>query len=273
MIIGINGKIGSGKDTVGNIIQYLTDKNAKDMSFEYWYASNVYSVYQVTGKWKIKKFADKLKDMVCLLLNCNKEQLENREFKEKELGEEWWYYKVGNSMFSYVSDEELKKHNSESNIIKLTPRLLLQLLGTECGRQIIHSNIWVNALMSEYKPAILENIHIPGDYIGRCLTCDSPFQGAKRSTTCENCESRVETYPNWIITDMRFPNEMESVVEKQGVTIRVKRNQIRLGNFQLEHASETSLDNETFDYEIDNNGTMEELVKNIKQILIKEKLI
>ena len=175
MIIGINGKIGSGKDTVGNIIQYLTcGADKANISYNDWDGQTVWN--STPHDWKIKKFADKLKDMVCLLLNCNKEQLENREFKEKELGEEWWYYKVGNSMFSYVSDEELKKHNSESNIIKLTPRLLLQLLGTECGRQIIHSNIWVNALMSEYKPAILENIHIPGDYIGRCLTCDSPFQ-------------------------------------------------------------------------------------------------
>jgi len=28
MIIGINGKIGTGKDTVGKIIQYLTDEYA-----------------------------------------------------------------------------------------------------------------------------------------------------------------------------------------------------------------------------------------------------
>ena len=36
MIIGINGKIGSGKDTVGKIIQYLiaTNNLPKDMQYE-----------------------------------------------------------------------------------------------------------------------------------------------------------------------------------------------------------------------------------------------
>lgn len=32
----------------------------------------------------------------------------------------------------------------------LTPRKLLQLIGTEGGRDLIHENIWVNALFSSY---------------------------------------------------------------------------------------------------------------------------
>ena len=36
------------------------------------------------------------------------------------------------------------------NLVKLTPRKLLQLLGTDCGRDIIHPNIWVNALFADY---------------------------------------------------------------------------------------------------------------------------
>ena len=35
--------------------------------------------------------------------------------------------------------------------LKFTPRLLLQLLGTDAGRNIVHPNIWVNALMSDYR--------------------------------------------------------------------------------------------------------------------------
>jgi hypothetical protein len=30
-------------------------------------------------------------------------------------------------------------------------------------------------------------------------------------------------HPNWIITDMRFPNEMEAIVEKGGITINIVR--------------------------------------------------
>ena len=66
MIIGVSGHMNSGKDLVGLIIQHLTDSN-----------------------WKIKKFADKLKDIVCLLIGCTREQLEDRKFKETPLSSEW----------------------------------------------------------------------------------------------------------------------------------------------------------------------------------------
>lgn len=146
MIIAISGKKGSGKDLVGTIIQYLTS-NSKNLKF-----IDEQNGYQ-SSTFKIKKFADKLKDIVCLLINCTREQLEDREFKEKELGEEWWYYiiKLNNSA-SLVPYTETKGELKEDTLVKLTPRKLLQLLGTECGRNIIHPNIWVNALMSEYKP-------------------------------------------------------------------------------------------------------------------------
>lgn len=39
------------------------------------------------------------------------------------------------------------------------------------------------------------------------------------------------------------------------------------------HESETALDDATFDYTIDNNGTIEELIEKVREILIKDKLI
>jgi len=39
------------------------------------------------------------------------------------------------------------------------------------------------------------------------------------------------------------------------------------------HPSETALDTATFDYIIDNNGTIEELIIKVKKILIKERII
>jgi len=48
----------------------------------------------------------------------------------------------------------------------------------------------------------------------------------------------------------------------QYLTIQIKK-----------HLSETALDNYSFDYTIDNNGTIEELIIKVKEILIKEKLI
>ena len=70
---------------------------------------------------------------------------------------------------------------------------------------------------------------------------------------------------NWIITDMRFPNELKAVKDKGGITIRIERDG---STNQLEnlHLSETALDDAAFDYVIYNNGTMEELIKKVREI-------
>jgi hypothetical protein len=76
------------------MFQYLTSEYQNKYSFENWldrvdkYKSDPYSPIE------IKKFADKLKDMVCVLLSCTREKLEDREFKNTPLGEHWrkWYY-------------------------------------------------------------------------------------------------------------------------------------------------------------------------------------
>jgi len=89
------------------------------------------------------------------------------------------------------------------------------------------------------------------------------------------------SHPNWIITDMRFPNEMDAVVERKGITIRVTRPHGYINphtgvykEMPLSyHPSETALDDAKFDYEIINDGTMEELVKKVREILVNEELI
>ncbi len=104
--------------------------------------------------WQIKKFADKLKDIVCMLIGCTRAQLEDRGFKETPLGEEWdeLYYPI-DQWGVPIKDKAIRK---------MTPRLLLQLLGTECGRKIIHPNIWCNALFSNYIGDIEEWKNIQG---------------------------------------------------------------------------------------------------------------
>ena len=249
MVIAISGRINSGKDTVGKIIQYLTSESYKKgrdyQTFIRKQTSNLDFEPHYISEWQIKKFADKLKDMVCILLGCTREQLEDREFKEKELGEEWWYWKEnisGKIIKPYIGYEI-----NDYNLIKLTPRLLLQLLGTECGRNIIHPDIWVNSLMAEYKSKLSSNNPVDDlDWEPRFI------------------------YPNWIITDTRFPNELEAVKKKGGITIRVNRN---LEESKDQHESETELDNAEFDYVIDNNSDVESLIEKVKEILIKEKLI
>ena len=190
MIIGISGKIGSGKDTLSIVINYLADKSAPD-SFNRWEQPLEEYTY------KNKKYAENLKCMVCFLIGCNRIDLEDREFKEKELGKEW---------------------------DGLTPRKILQLLGTEAGREIIHPNIWVNSLFADY-------------------TTDS----------------------NWIITDVRFPNEAQAIKDRGGIVVRIERpgGESHCGGA---HASETALDDYDFDIVINNDGTIEELIDKVKQL-------
>ena len=141
MIIGINGKIGSGKDTVGSIIQYLTDKNVTTETFEFWYASNLYSVYQSTGIFQIKKLAGKLKTTASLLTGIPVEKFEDQEFKKTYLSEEW------NSHYNIpFSGPDFVEHDG-----RMTVRELLQKLGTEAMRDRLHTNVWVNALFADYR--------------------------------------------------------------------------------------------------------------------------
>lgn len=409
-IISISGKINSGKDTVGKIIQGLSiNKNADYEWIEKFY---------INSHWQIKKFADKLKDIVCLLINYTREQLEDREFKEKELGEEWsiplqeeyravigyeGLYEISNfgnvkslnrvdsmgrvveetikaqhigttgypaitlnkegkkktkvvhqlvaeSFLNHIPDnyngvvnhlDNIKTNNRLDNLevvssryntqyskstqgiyerrgkfevyIRIdgkktylgnyitkekalevrnnklkeidtfiplryipkqwTPRLLLQVMGTKIGRDILHPNIWVNALMSEYNGVLGTPIYI------------EPVSNKADLIPIE--------YPNWIITDMRFPNELKAVKDRGGVTIRVQRPEY-CPNCPMEdltsqdcgdcavyqheiypslHESEIALDNGKFDYVIDNNSDINSLIEKIKEILIKEKIL
>ena len=74
---------------------------------------------------------------------------------------------------------------------------------------------------------------------------------------------------NWIITDVRFPNEAQAIKDRGGIVIRVNRLDVDkfTTNFpQTLHPSETALDDYKFDHVIDNNGSLEELIGKIKQL-------
>jgi hypothetical protein len=295
MIISISGRIGSGKDTIGKIVQYLLYMSIEQKGRYYPYDVFIEEIDTVnfhgSVNWEIKKFADKLKEIVCLLLGCTRAQLEDREFKEKELGEEWWYRKMerrggyGTTLLPYNTPSEILENYRGLELVKLTPRLMLQLLGTDCGRDIIHPNIWVNSLFSEYLPAVTYQMEM----------LDLSATDLQREKIGKPIHSE---YPDWIITDTRFPNEIEAVKERKGITIRVVRpvacvdingvlhtlsyedwikikqsEQTKGWIFPKEHASETALDKTTFDYTIENNTTIEELINKVKQILITEKII
>ena len=300
MVIGISGKIGSGKDTVGNIVQYLSSGLDKtDVSFEEFVSRLPKLPTSYNSTFEVKKFADKLKDIVCMIIGCTREQLEDRDFKEKSLGKEWNKWKVIDnnpevySVYYYTTEEEARQsvtidgenwliYSPTIEEVEMTPRLMLQLLGTDCGRDIIHPQIWVNALFSEYNPRVTYQMEI--------------FDLGASNQQREKIGKPVhDEYPNWIITDMRFPNELGAVKNNGGITIRINRpKNIPVIIFEepaddehkpryvagfdpykpvVEHLSETALDDAKFDYVINNNGSIENLIHTVKEILIAENLL
>ena len=237
MIIGINGKIGSGKDTVGSIIQGLIvakEHNVLNPNFEW------IEKYHINSSFEIKKFAGKLKQTASLLTGIPIEKFEDQEFKKTYLGEEW------NSPYNIpFSGPDFVEHDGA-----MTVRTLLQRLGTEAMRDNLHENVWVNALFADYKMSYVQHPDI--EYVDH------------------------KAYPNWIITDMRFPNEMDAVYKREGCTIRVVRDYALRGGPEDPkniHPSETALDDSHFDYEIINDGTIEDLIEKVREILIKEDLL
>lgn len=257
MIIGLAGKKGSGKDTVAKLIQVLTmfpkmsDDNVikslkKDFSNE---------------PYKIVRFADKLKDFVCSLIGCTREQLEDRVFKETELGEEWVYYKAyvpSLTGIEYIEVNRVFATESEAlgvitelgytryKIIskRHSPRTLMQMIGTEAGRNIIHPNIWVNATMVDYK---------------------AKGQGVSMGNVIDYSDN---DFPKWIIPDVRFPNEVEAITKRNGLKFKVVNPNLKVTD---EHESETALDNYN-DYHgvIMNDSDYYNLINEVKTIILKD---
>ena len=141
---------------------------------------------------------------------------------------------LNDNYFNFESNElkdTLTTIGLTNNGKRITNREFLQLLGTEVGRAI-DPDIWVKSLMHWY--------------------------------------SKFPERPNWIVTDVRFPNEAEAIKREGGLLIRVNRNT----GFTDTHPSETALDDyKDFDEIIDNNGSIENLIGQVYDIMLKHKLI
>lgn len=135
------------------------------------------------------RFADALKAAACCIFGWRREQLEDLNFKMAV--DPYW---------------------------GKTPRELLQLLGTECGRGIIDPLIWIKALK-------------------------------RRIDLSES--------PRIVISDMRFNNELEAVKSWGGHVVKVLRHDYvpeGLSEAQRTHPSETELDGyDSWDYILRND--------------------
>jgi hypothetical protein len=127
-----------------------------------------------------------------------------------------------------------------------TPRLALQLMGTEVGRDVFHKDFWVIKLKNYMK-----------NNYGK----------------------------NFVITDVRFENEIEFIRKQGGILIEVQRgkqpvwyndmvNNIHDEEFRIKlmekfgiHPSEWQWVGHEIDYKIQNEGTLEDLQINLIKCL------
>lgn len=276
-LIGISGKIKSGKDYLAKVINYV-DSRSK-VPFEEWEPRNTY---------EIKKYADKLKEIVSLMTGIPRENMEDQGIKDKTIGEitgeDWIRYSIYVEKMHvdstqieriyldriFSTKEEAQKYcddyetNELYDIIQkkvveenLTLRRMMQLIGTEAFRNSVHPDSWVKSLFSDYS-----------------------------------------SYSKWIITDLRFPNEAERIIQEGGYLIRINRplklrfpelydmylKESDIASFEkylihshnklyktLIHKSETGLDNyDRFNVTLNNDtNNIDFLINNIKPIILK----
>ena len=123
MLISISGQKRTGKDLTASVIQWLL--SGYDVPVESFINTtkaerNSYSTI------KCVSFAHKIKVHCANVLGVSVEQMDNEEWRNKELGQEWEYQDGA-----------------------YTPRQLMQKIGTDMAR-IIHPDYWVNALFIDY---------------------------------------------------------------------------------------------------------------------------
>ena len=187
----------------------------------------------LTEKYGFRKdsFASSLKDACAVMFDWPRELLEgetqeSREWREQP--DEWWAQKL--------------------NISNLTPRLALQLMGTDVMRNHFNENIWFLTM-----------------------------------------ENRIRKNPGQsvVISDVRFPNELKFVQDRGGIMIKVNRGRhpvwyetailANRGNslaknamttiYSDAHLSEWAWVGAKFDYEINNDTTIENLNNQISDII------
>ena len=188
---------------------------------------------QLTEKYGFRKdsFAASLKDACAVMFDWPRDMLEGETAESREWREqvdEWWSTKLG--------------------IPNLTPRLALQLIGTDALRNNFSDAMWFTTL-----------------------------------------ENRIRKNPsqNVVISDVRFPNEIKFIQDMGGVMIKVNRgpapvwyetailankgNSLAKGAmtslYSEAHFSEWAWVGAKFDYELNNDDTLENLSYQISEVI------
>lgn len=230
-IISVQGNKWSGKDTVAKMLQYLLSTPK---------ILHKYDLYcrlkQFKKDYKIVRYADKMKEMLAILLNTNVQNFEDREFKEQ-------YYVDFNTLQLI--------HVDESNINAFKDKILSDTRFTKEIKRV-NPNLTKNYFLSIRQILQYFGTEIMRFYFGDRLWILS---------TLNNRESNI------IISDQRFIIENITTYNLGAVIIHITRP----GCEKSSHSSETELDklyqDKAYSYLIENNGTLRDLFNNCKKLV------
>lgn len=129
----------------------------------------------------------------------------------------------------------------------LSPRVIMQRIGTEVGRSI-HTDTWVKHTLDNILRASSGAGFVERDDLNQRFNRVPPSV----------------SFSKWVVTDVRFPNEAQAIRDAGGIILKVVRP--ALGVSTDEHPSETSVDLIDPDYLIENSGTLEDLSRSVRGI-------
>jgi hypothetical protein len=179
-------------------------------------------------------FAGTLKDAVSCVFGWDRELLEGRTKHSREWRDQvdsWWAQRL--------------------NMPNLTPRLVLQLWGTEVCRRGFHDDIWIASVENKIR-------HSKDDVVISDCRFPNEIKAIKNTGGKVICVTRGPE-PEWY--------EYARVVNEGAKNMTWMTSKIALEKYNI-HASETAWVGTEFDAIIDNNGTMDHLYKQINDLVL-----
>lgn len=158
MKIGISGLAGAGKDTVADII--------------------------ATYGYKKVSMADRLKDMVSLLYGLDREMLSGSTPESRYQREQ-----VHPQLTALLAGKGIFKDDTV-----ITPRLLLQRVGTDVCRNLLGPNVWVSALdtVDDYNIVISD-----ARFLNELRSCDITIQVVRDTVATNSMHSSETEHLSW----------------------------------------------------------------------------
>lgn len=203
-VIGLTGKARAGKDTVARIIHGHIIEH-----------SDATAEFQDTWVVGLESFAAPIKSMIAMLLD---------------------FFAVGSiqqpeTLQPFIDGD--KKEEPLAVLNDVSPRTLMQTLGTDWGRNLIDPNIWLYSMVERIK---MYQAAIDHGHAGAIV----------------------------VATDTRFDNEAEVVIGAGGIIVNVVRDDAPEEVGETDHESELGIRPDLIEITIHNNGSLEDLVTKVK---------